>query len=224
MSRNVWSVCLVLAMASFGAFAAADAPAADRAGTAQSQSQFDPRIDTWVEGNIMALDADSGKFTVRGYKLPYATAYAEMLKDMYNKTKDMSGADKQAKMDEVRRSWADRLAKSKNEKVADNPSDFTFVVSDKKMLRVMSEKQVQGADYLSLNAGGAMKGEEPIATSVDKKGGTAPDFKGGDEKEQAAMMAFKDLKVGDRLMVGYDAGMVNNDAYAAIKRDANAKK
>jgi hypothetical protein len=219
MSRNVWSVCLVLAFASFGAFAAADAPVVERAGTT-AHSQFDSRIDSWVEGNVMALDADSGKFTVRAYKLPYASAFAEMLKDMHAKVKDLPEAERKAKMEDVRKAWADRLAKAKAERAAENPSDFTFAVSDKNALKVMSSKQVR-ADYLSLNSGA--KAEEPIATSVEKKD-TAPEFKGGDAKEQAAMMAFKDLKVGDRVLVGYDAGMVTNDAYAVVKRDADEKK
>lgn len=212
MSRNLWSICLVLTFASIGAYAATETVTVTNA-----QTQFDPRIDTWVEGNVMSLDADAGKFSVRAYKLPYASAYAAMLQDMHQKTKDLPAADKQAKLDEVRRSWNDSLAKAKIEKVADNPSDFSFAVTDKKVLKVLSEKQVSNVDYLSL-ANATVKGDEAISTSVEKK--NDPDFKGGDSKEQAAMMAFKDLKVGDRVMVGYDSGMVSNESYVVIKRDA----
>jgi hypothetical protein len=220
MSRNVWSVCLVVALASIGAYAATE-NAADNAAT-NAQTQFDPRIDAWAEGNVVALDADSGKFTVRAYKLPYATAYSEMLKDMHNKTKDLPANQKQAKMDEVRRSWNDTLNKARNEKIADKPSDFAFNISDKNLVKVLGERQVQGVDYLSLNNAG-LKGEEPISTSVDKKNDNQ-DFKGGDNKEMAAMLAFKDLKVGDRVMIGYDSGMVTNETYVIIKRDTKETK
>ncbi|HYF48408.1 MAG TPA: hypothetical protein VEJ63_03330 [Planctomycetota bacterium] len=232
MSRNVWSICLIVALASVGARAAAENPTDRGANKDAAQTQFDNRIDTWMEGTIVTLDADGGKFSVRGVKMPYATAYAEMMKDIHDKTQNVDAKDRQAKAEEVRKAWADRLAKSRNEKVADNPSDFNFAVTEKNALRVMSDKNLQGADFLTAKGAegaaatevaGQKNNEQAFEATAGNKRGNR-DNVAGDEREVAAMMAFKDLKVGDKVMVGYDGGMVSNTAYTVIKREGGDHK
>jgi len=234
MSRNVWSVCLMVALMSMGANAAAENPADRGVKKDAAQTQFDSRIDTWAEGTIIALDADSGKFSVRGVKMPYASAHAEMMKDIHDKTQNLDANQRQAKADEVRKAWADRLNRARNEKVAaDDPSDFNFAVTERDALRVMNEKSLQGADFLTAKgaagavttdvAAGQKNGEQPIEATAGNRRGAA-DNVAGDEREAAAMMAFKDLKIGDKVMVGYDAGMVSNTAYTVVKREGGDMK
>jgi len=222
----VWSVCLILALANVGARAAAETLVKDGA-----QTQFDSRIDTWMEGTIVTLDADGAKFQVRGAKLPYASAYAEMMKDILDKTQNLDADKRQVKTDEVRKAWADRLAKARTEKVADKAGDFGFAV-EKDATRVMSDKHLRGADFLTARgAEGAASNETAVnqkanERAIDATAGNRRDNRevAGDEKEAAAMLAFKDLKIGDRVLIGYDLGMVTNVAYAVVKRDAGANK
>jgi hypothetical protein len=195
---------LVAVLFSVGAFAATDA---DKAG------RFDTHIDSWVHGTILSLDADSGKFSVRGVKMPYATAYASMQKDIAEKTANLDAAKRDEKAAEIRRDWQDRLAKSKTEKVG-NEGDFSFAIPAKGTLSVLSGNDVRDMAWLNEGEGAAIntaKGDErPIATAA----GDQPKL---DEKEARAMMSLKDLKVGDKVKVGYDDGVITNEAWTVIK-------
>jgi len=55
---------------------------------------FNDKIDSWVEGVVMSVDADAGKFSIRGIKREYATTYATMLKEIDVKTLGMNEADR----------------------------------------------------------------------------------------------------------------------------------
>lgn len=218
MSKNVLSICVCIAVFSaFGAWAAAEGKTGDE----KALGQFDPRIDTWVEGSVIALDADAGKFSIRGRKMPFASAHAEMMKDLWDKTQNLAAAEKEAKEREVRASWADRLAKARTEKVADKDSDFTFSLPAKGQLRVFHHRDVRNADYLH-QVDADNKANKPQEVAADRKPENREIGAPGDEKESAAMMTLKDLKIGDRVCSGYDAGMINNEAYVVVKKDAKA--
>ncbi len=216
------AVVVGLAILATGALAAGDAVMTEA--KPGEMFQFDPRIDTWVEGAIITLDADGSKFAVRGVKLPYATAYAEMMKDQNEKLKNVEPADRQAKIDEVNRAWADRLAAARTEKLPAKESDFTFSLPREINVRILPESAVRNAEFLRVDKGVAStqkpgaEAAEPVAydkkAEADSKG---TDVKGA-EKEVRAALTFKDLKIGDRVLLGYDAGMVTNEAYVVIKR------
>src|SRR5687767_8298020 len=97
-------VCLSVALFAGSAFAAGDATTTVRGDKAAAAPQFDHRIDTWVEGVIITLDADGSKFAVRGVKLPYATAHAAMQADLVAKTEGLAGEERAKKEQEVRQS------------------------------------------------------------------------------------------------------------------------
>jgi hypothetical protein len=142
-----------------------------------------PKVDAFAQGSVMAIDAKAGKFTIRGVKLAYATEYAKMMRDIFNKTQNLQGAERTAKENEIRRSYADDLAKSRTQ--TEKESDFTFY--------------------------------------VPKENDGNLQFFGGDNAKETAgrMAALSDLKIGDKVTVGYEAGAIYNYAYAVIHGTAS---
>src|SRR5262245_9347974 len=104
--RYVLFVLVLCAVAQFkGQTADADA---------YSTLNFDSKIDAWAEGTLMSIDADGAKFSVRGTRREYATAYAGMLKDIQAKTKDLPATEHAAKAAEVRTKWQPDLDAARN--------------------------------------------------------------------------------------------------------------
>jgi len=168
------------------------------AGISSARSADDPafgsKIDAWMEGSIMTLDADSHKFTVRGAQRPYATEYAKMVRDINDKTAKLTGADRDAKAADVRKSYADNLEKART-KERSKDSDFNFYVPADGMIQVHDET----ANY-----------NRPSNTV------TQPDTIRS-TKEAIAMHALKDFHVGEYVVVGYESGVVKNTAFVIIR-------
>jgi len=209
MSTKVWSiwtpaVVLFAAMSMF----AADEAVTDKA-PAKGHMRFDSRIDTWVEGTLTSISADGKKFTVHGVKMPYATVHAQMMQDFHKKAEGLDQAKRQEKMAEVRKDWADRLEKAKTED-AGKPGDYSFAMPAKGNLTILESREGHNFGWLRGDKAAAadLKDEQPIPTAADDKG------KGEN------LLAFTDLKLNDRLMVGYDSGIITNEAYTAIRENA----
>lgn len=190
-----------VAVAVAALFALPAAFAADETAPAHTKTHFDGKIDTWAEGIVMAIDADGGSLTVRGVKRPYATAYAAMLQEINTETKNLTGDARAQKESEIRAKHADALSKARAQAVADKDSDFTFYIPKDKATIVYFDES------LFYDREAAQQANSVKTTDYEKK----------------AMIAFKDLKVGDRVSVGYDAGVIYNNAHAIIKvRGASA--
>ena len=161
---------------------------------------FDSKINSWVEGTIMTIDADSGRLGVRGSKRVYASTYAEMLRDIDAKTEGLAEAERSTKEQEIRQKWATQLDAAREAK-EEKEGTFTFYLPEKgKLLKVSDE--TSHYDLLS----------KPLTPPVNVK---------VSENEHKAIMAFKDLKVGERVVVGYESGVIYNNAYVVIKTSAN---
>ena len=157
---------------------------------------FDSKINSWVEGTIMTIDADAARLGVRGSKRVYASAYAQMLRDIDEKTDGLNEADRQAKEKEIRQKWATQLDAA-HESRPEKEGDYTFYLPEKgKSLMVTDET----SNYDLEN--------KPVTSPVNVK---------TSDREQAAILAFKDLRVGQRIMVGYESGVIYNNAYVVIK-------
>src|ERR1700759_3829967 len=83
------------------------------------------KVNSWVECPVLTLDADNGKFTVRGTKRPYAETYGEMLREIDTKTGNMSPEERAKKSADIRISYNEKLARAKDPD-AERPSDLTF--------------------------------------------------------------------------------------------------
>lgn len=203
------------------------APVAAPAAAVPSQpTLLSNKVDTWIEGTVLTLDADGQKFTVRGVKLPFATAEAEMMADIADKTKDLDATQRQAKISEIQSKWADKLNKAKQQQVASSQSDFNFSLPDKANLVIMSESnpgstaqdpnQViasssSASSSASVSTDGSVKSVEATA-QVD------PNLaKNSTRNELSALKSLKDLKIGDKVKVGFDAGLISNTAYVVLE-------
>lgn len=192
---------------------------------AEDAATMSNNIDTWIEGTVLSLDADGQKFSVRGVKLPYATAEAGMMQDIAEKTKDLDATQREAKIAEIRQSWADKLTKAKAEQVAANPSDFNFSLPDKASLVIMSEKADSGVSpnqkvsaSSSSSASASVSSDGTIQKSAEATAVTDPKLAGNSTaQELSAIKTLKDLKVGDKVKVGYDGGLISNTAYVVLE-------
>ena len=210
MSTKVWSiwtpaVVLFAAMSMF----AADEAITDKA-PAKGHLRFDSRIDTWVEGTLTSISADGKKFTVHGTKMPYATVKAQMMQDFHKKAEGLDQAKRQEKMAEVRKDWADRLEKSKTEDPG-KPADYSFAMPAKGFLSIHEARQGHDFGWLRGEKAAAadLKDEQPIPVAADDK-----------KIDSEGLLKFSDLKLNDRLMVGYDSGIITNEAYTAVRENA----
>ena len=214
MNFALSAALLVLAAGACQAEDAVKAPVAPVAATAASAN-----IDTWIEGAIITLDADGQKFSVRGVKLPHPTVEAEMMADIAAKTKDLDVTARAAKDQEVRASWAEKLNKAHGEQLASSTSDFNFSLPDKSTLAVMKGSDPKASPN-ALVASSGINETHSVASDAQLKGANATtDVKVNTDssaKELAAVKTLKDLKVGDKVKVGYDAGLTYNTAYVVV--------
>jgi hypothetical protein len=200
---------------------------------AQQASLLSTNIDTWVEGTVLSLDADGQKFSVRGVKLPFASVEAQMTADIASKTKDIQDAQqKQAKAAEVQKSWQDKLNKAKTEQVASSPSDFNLVLPDKANLVVMREKDLSAAQdpnhavaqvtssSSSSSSSVSANGQGTVSASANASPGQASAYS---NKEMIALKSLKDLKIGDKVKVGFDSGLISNTAYMVLEEGTAVK-
>jgi len=174
--------------------------AADETAPQHAATHFDAGIDTWAEGTVMAIDADGGTLTVRGVKRPYATAYAGMLKELHAEVSKLPQDQRPAKEAEIRAKWEKSLADARATETANKDGDFTFYLpKEKDRIAFFNE-----------------------ALYYDREATKQSDVK-VTASERQAMLAFKDMKVGDRVSVGYDSGVVYNTAHVIVKvREASA--
>ena len=87
--------------------------------------RVNPQINAWAQGTITANDSKAGSVTIRGAKMPYPTEYAKMTHEIYAKTKDLTGQDRNTKEAEIRHAYADSLTKTRTQAI-DKDSNFTF--------------------------------------------------------------------------------------------------
>jgi hypothetical protein len=165
--------------------------------TTIQSTRFDSKINSWAEGKVIALDADAGKFTIRGNKRPYATSYARMLQEIDKATANLNDADRSTREAEIRAKWADRLEKDRTAAPASD-SDFTFSLPSKEYkLAVIDESRT----YNRTAAEKVMPVPGVSATGTEAR----------------AMVALREMKVGDFMVVGYESGVLYNTAFTAIK-------
>jgi hypothetical protein len=174
---------------------------------------LDTRIDTWVVGVVSKLDAQGPKLTVAGHQMPYATAHAGMISDIATQTAGLDPAKRDAKEKEIRASWQDKLNKASLEKPGSD-TNFNCGLPSTGNLVVLNESSALKLDFLRKDQAIA---SIPIKNSQEEA--KMEPTKTTDQKQDNALGAFSQLKVGDLVYLGYDAGILSNDAFAIIKRE-----
>ncbi len=126
-----------------------------------------------------------------------------MLISIHEKTEGMTQADHATKAAEIRRSWHDALEKARAKDAgADGDMTFHLPGPDSKLV-VVDERKFYG--------------EVPQNTI------SYAAFSLKTEAEFAAVLAMKDLKVGEPLVIGYASGLLKNEAFVLIKTNKRIK-
>jgi hypothetical protein len=104
---------------------------ATSAGTTESHEMawgrhFDSHINSWAEGTVSSIDYDHNSFLVRGKKLPFATAHAQMRKEFNERMKTADASQRDKIIADVRKEWADRLQKARNATASEPEKVFNF--------------------------------------------------------------------------------------------------
>ena len=156
------------------------------------------KVNAWVDGTVVSVNTETGKFSVLGAKRPYASAYAKMLIEIESKTVNLDRAAREPKATEIRNAWRDKLAAAQKESW-DKNSDFTFSLPAKDArLTVYDESNFYGREL-----------HAPEATTA-----AANKLR---DRDAVGRMALGDLQVGAHVIVGYETGIITNHAYAIIK-------
>jgi len=125
-------------------------------------------------------------------KRPYATEYAKMLKEIHDKTIKLTGTERSAKENDIRAKWAETLTKSRTQD-AGKEADITFrPVNKDGTIAYFDETNYYGRDSAK---DAAMKATE----------------------HAMAAQPIKELHVGDFVVIGYESGIIHNDAYVLLK-------
>jgi len=172
---------------------------------ASYEQRFDEKINAWFDGTIALVDAEKGIFVVHGSKRAYATAYAEMLNEIYSKSSKLEGAARHEKAVEIRNAWIDKLNAAQT-KPEDKYSDLTFTLASKNLsLAVFDESRFYGHAFAPLDADKDYAAKNYVSKNDASRG------------DQAGKIELKELQVGEHLIVGYESTATANYAYAAIR-------
>ncbi len=169
--------------------------------TTSSSEVFSPKINHWAEGVLLAIDADNSKLILRGAKRPYASEYAKMLKKIFEQTKELTQANRESRASAIRVEWADALAQA-NGPSAEADADLTFHLPQKNTKLVLVDEI-------------PFSGHHSKFMMHDKRPESLTD------RECRNIDALKDLRVGQTIMVGYESGLLRNDAYVVIKANSS---
>src|SRR5882724_4683712 len=106
---SLLGLCVCLGL--FVAFSANCAEKKDAGnGKSDLSSCFD-KINTWAEGIVSTVDANDGKFTLKGVKLPFASAHAELRSEYAKRVASANPARKQEIAEELTKKCQDKLEK-----------------------------------------------------------------------------------------------------------------
>jgi len=174
--------------------------------TSAQVPQFDSRIDSWCQGEITALDLNAKKITLRCAEMPIASVNAQMLKDLHDKTANITDvAQRQQKEAEVRQSWQAKLDKANTESPA-AAKETTFKLADEQPLAIVPANAVASVDYLH---------RDKLVIGNEKSDLGAPVVQNNEDTSKA--LTLNDLHIGDKVMIGYDSGIFTNDAHALVR-------
>jgi hypothetical protein len=210
---------------------AGDQPAAMDTGHVSSTSlaadqRFDSHIDSWVRGEIASLDIANNKMSIKGVNMPFATASAKMLRELHDRTADLTDPEaKQKKETEIRQSWQAKLDSAATE-APGTESTYNLRIPAKETVAVMNSDQVANVDFLRRDKDLALTDKNtdqvvgaPVINGqhIDTAAGVTK--QDAQPATDAGKLALSDLKVGEHVKVGYDSGLINSDVYAIVKCD-----
>jgi hypothetical protein len=194
--------------------------------SAAADQRFDSHIDAWAKGEITALDLANNKVSIKGISMPFATASAKMQVEIRDRTANLTDpTEKLKKESEIRSSWQAKLDSAASESPG-KESTFDFRIPAKETVAVLEGNQVADVEFLhrdrdltALNQTDTGVVGAPVIN--DKQMDTATSGSKVDTlpATDASKLSLSDLKVGQKVKVGYDSGLINSDVYAIVNCD-----
>lgn len=180
-------------------------------------SLLQPRIDAWAEGSVIALE--DGKLVIYGKKLPYATLYARMMKDIGARTVGLLPPVREHRVKEIQKEWQRRKFAAEELEPPKHDEELTFRLAKSGELALVDEDcevlvRVTGPLHLpaaSVNANATALGA-PVAPKAEDSDEPPNDHVIQEARDAAKIIAAKTkvspaeaLHVGDKIRVGYDS-------------------
>lgn len=153
-----------------------------------AQYLFDRKVTNWVEGTVASIG--DAQFTVNKTQNFFAAKYAKMLQEINEKTTNFTPAESARMASEIRARWQKDLQAVEDEKMLDQELAF-LLPQQSGGLHVLDESRLYTRKQLASS--------ENVADSYGKLGN------------------WGDVKVGDRVVVGFQAQGENRNALVVIR-------
>lgn len=153
-----------------------------------AQYLFDRKVTNWIEGTVGSIG--DAQFTVNKTQTFFAAKYAKMLQEINEKTTNFAPNESARMASEIRARWRKELEAVEDEKMIEQ--EMTFLLPQQSGgLHVLDESRLYTRK--------AVASSNDVADSYGKLGN------------------WGDVKVGDRVVVGYQAQGSNNNALVVIR-------
>jgi hypothetical protein len=162
------------------------------------------KIDSWFIGSVAWIDEQRSAFNIRGHIMPYASMHSQMERDIAIQTANIADpAVRHAKAEELRRDWQIRLEQARDARTAHLEMGFQLPVRGP--VAFMNENDASGLFYLNPDRGLPQEAR-PVDVSV--------------EPAQPAIASLHDLRIGDKVMIGFASAAgerTSPDAFALVR-------
>jgi len=163
----------------------------------------DVRASDWYEGTVVSIDPKAGAITIRGARMPYASAYSHMLIEIAEKTRNLLGQAKTDAQAVIRKQWSDRLQAARNEQPMRD--DHVFTVPDGEgRVAFLEEEEARNMAFLDADRN-ITRPEGPRETAVSTSAGT--------------FRTIRDVKLGDLVMIGTAPNADTKSTAAVVIRE-----
>lgn len=153
-----------------------------------AQYLFDRKVTNWVEGTVSAIG--DAQFSVNKTQSFFAAKYAKMLHEINEKTTNFAPNESARMASEIRARWRKELEAVEDEKMLEQEMAF-LLPQQSGGLHVLDESRLYTRK--------AVASSNDVADSYGKLGN------------------WGDVKVGDRVVVGYQSQGSNNNALVVIR-------
>jgi hypothetical protein len=177
-------------------------------------SLLQPRITAWAEGSVIALE--QGKLVIYGKRLPYATLYARMMKDVQERVVGLIPAVRAHRVAEIQGEWQKKKLPAEEIEAPRNDEEMTFRLAKSGELALVDDDgevivKVSGPLHLPAASVGATTLGAPLAPRAEDAEEPPNDRAADNAREAASLISAHSstspteaLHVGDKIRVGYD--------------------
>ena len=190
--------------------------------------RLQPRIDAWVEGSVISLE--NGQLQIYGRRLPYATLYARMMRDVVRRSAGLTGKALADAVHDVQHEWQKKNLPVRDLETPDTDVEMKFVLARGGQVALLDESAEVAAKLtgpLRLPASSTVVTGAPVDGSAKKSedsdeppNDSAFSRQAKDAAEILSAAGGEDdqvLHLGDKIRVGYDSTRTPEMAFVAFR-------